>query len=251
MPFVKVGEENIFFSKKDTGSDHNLLLIHGSGGDHMHWPHQVRHLPDINVFAIDLPGHGRSEGQGRDTVDAYADFTAAFVSALNLNKVTLAGHSLGGAIAQSLAFRVPEWLARIILVGTGARLRVAPGMIDGVLSDFHVAANLICEYAYGPDAPASLVQAARETLLKVDPKVVHGDFSACDQFDVMEKISEISLPTLVISGAADQMTPAKYGEYLYQHIPGARFSVIEDGGHMMGLEKPEALAECMVNFLRG
>jgi pimeloyl-ACP methyl ester carboxylesterase len=251
MPFVKVGEENIFFSKKDTGSNQNLLLIHGSGGDHMHWPYQVRHLPSINVFAIDLPGHGRSEGQGYSSVDAYADFTAAFVSALNLKKVTLAGHSLGGAIAQCLAFRVPDWLARIILLGTGARLRVAPAMLEGVLSDFQGAADLICEHAYGPDAPSSLVQAAREALLKVDPKVIHGDFSACDQFDVMEKIGEISLPTLVISGTADQMTPVKYGEYLYQHIPGSRFSVIENGGHMMGLEKPEAVAEYMADFLRG
>lgn len=251
MPFVKVGEENIFFSQSEAKNDHHLLLIHGSGGDHMHWPYQMRHLPDINVLAIDLPGHGKSEGSGHTTVDAYADFTEAFVAALKLKSVTLAGHSLGGAIAQTLALRAPEWLARIILVGTGARLRVAPGILEGVLSDFQGAVEMICQYAYGPDAPPSLTDAARENLLKVAPSIIHGDFSACDQFSVMESLGEISLPTLVVSGTADQLTPLRYGEYLHQHIPRAELSVIEDGGHMMGLEKPEELAACITDFLKG
>ncbi|WP_207683633.1 alpha/beta fold hydrolase [Desulfonema magnum] len=182
----------------------------------------------------------------------------AFVSALNLSNVTLAGHSLGGAIVQCLALRSPEWLTRIILVGTGARLRVAPAILDGLSCDplpsvsdtsFKSAINIICDYAFGPSASPSLIQAAIEDFLKNRPEVFHGDYLACDQFDIMENIGQIRFPTLIISGAADTLTPVKYSEYLYTHIPEAEMSVIEEGGHMMGLEKPEEFTEKIKSFL--
>ncbi len=171
----------------------------------------------------------------------------------------MAGHSLGGAIVQCLALGSPEWLARIILVGTGARLRVAPAILDRLSPDsspawetgFKSATDTICDYAFGPSASPSMIQAAREDFLKNSPEVFHGDYLACDQFDIMENVGKISLPALIISGGADSLTPVKYGEYLYNHIPEAEISVIEDGGHMMGLEKPEEFTERIRSFLFG
>ncbi|MDM8523403.1 alpha/beta hydrolase [Desulfococcaceae bacterium HSG8] len=250
MPFTEVGGKTIFFSHSTSESDRNLLLIHGSGGDHMHWPYQLRRLPGINVCAVDLPGHGKSGGHGHNNVEDYADFINSFVSELNFDKVSLAGHSLGGAIVQCLALRSPKWLSRIILVGTGARLRVAPAILEGILSDFQGTTDLICnEYAYGPAASPSLIDAGRKALSKVHPPLLLGDYTACDQFDVMEKIKGLTLPTSVICGSADKLTPVKYSEYLHRHIRGSAISIIEGAGHMVGLEKHEEFTESIGRFL--
>lgn len=246
MPFINIDNENIFFSHKDSENGHNLLLIHGSGGNHTHWPEVLRELP--GVCAIDLPGHGQSGGNGRHCVDDYADVINAFVAELNLCNVTLAGHSLGGAIVQCLALRSPEWLERIILVGTGARLRVASAILDGILSHFEKTTDLICDYAFGPTASDELIQAGREGFLKTEPEVIHGDYSACNKFDIMDSVKEITLPTLIISATADKLTPVKYGEYLYRQISGSQISIIQEGGHMMGLERPSEFTESIRKF---
>lgn len=249
MPFIDIGSEEIFYTFSKADNSQTFLLIHGSGADHSTWPRNLRRFSEANVYAVDLPGHGRSTGGGRKSVDDYADFIEAFISHLHLNNVTLFGHSLGGAITQCLALRSPGWLARIILVGTGARLRVHPGVLDGFLSDFKAAIDLICDWALSPTAPKSLAEAVGEVFAKTDPEIMHGDFSACDQFDITEKIVNISIPTLVVSGTADKLTPVKYGEYLCNHIPGAKLSIIEDGGHMMALEKPDDFMASITSFL--
>lgn len=249
MPYTRVGNEKIFFSLNESENDQTLMLIHGSGGDHMHWPRELRKLSGVNVCALDLPGHGKSEGDGRTRVEDYADFIDAFVSEQKFRRVALAGHSLGGAIVQCLGLRSPEWLEKIILVGTGARLRVTSAILDSLVSDFKATIETVCSYAFGPAAPESLVQAGKSQLLKNRPRIIHGDYSACNQFDIMEKVHRITLPTLIISGTADQLTPVKYGEYLHRRIPGSEFSLIEGAGHMMGLEKPEAFTQIISRFL--
>jgi pimeloyl-ACP methyl ester carboxylesterase len=249
MPFIDVADERIFYSF--SSSDHNLtvLAIHGSGGDHTAWPEALRNLPGATVYAVDLPGHGRSSGKIRDNVAAYADFIDGFATELHLDNVTLIGHSLGGAISLMLAVRPPGWLTRIILVGTGARLRVHPDILDGLLSNFEAAIDIICQFAYGPTASEALISSGRESFLNTPANVIHGDLNVCNQFDIMEKVGEISLPTIVISGTADNLTPVKYGEYLCKHISGAKHTIIEDGGHMMALEKPKEFIRSASDFL--
>ena len=249
MPFIKVANEKIFYSFKPSKQKKTLLAIHGSGGDHTSWPDTLRELRLANVYTLDLPGHGQSTGQGRDGVDAYADFIEAFAANLDLNDVTLIGHSLGGAIVQTLAVRAPGWLNSIVLVGTGARLKVHPDILDGLLSNFEATIDIVCQWAFGPTASKTLISEGREAMLKTPPEVVHGDYNACNQFDLMEKAAAINLPTLVISGGADDLTPVKYGDYLRNEIPGARQAVIKDAGHMMALEKPNEFTKIIVDFL--
>lgn len=249
MPFVTVEAESIYYTRGGSEEGPALVLIHGSGGDHSHWPSKLRHLSEARVFAPDLPGHGRSGGRGRESVEDYADFIDAFVSKLGLEDVVPAGHSLGGAVVQILALRSPAWLSRIILVGSGARLRVHPDILKGLQTDPEGTLHKICDWSFGPDAPQSAVTAARENFLKTDPAVIHGDYSACDRFDIMDRVGEITHPALVVVGTADRMTPAKYGEYLHRRFSRSRMAVIEGGGHMMGLEKPEALVRCISDFL--
>jgi pimeloyl-ACP methyl ester carboxylesterase len=249
MPFVEIEGERTYYQTGGSKTGKTLIAIHGSGGDHTLWPVELRTLPTARVCAIDLPGHGRSGGSACSSVDAYADFIELFVSQLDFDDVTLIGHSLGGAIVQALALRAPEWLCRIILVGTGARLRVEPGILDGCFSNFAQTIDLICDWAYGPAASKDLIDRGRARLLKTPAKVIHADMSACNRFDVIKSVHDIRLPTLVVSGSHDQLTPLKYGEYLHSNIAGSTHTVIENGGHMMALEKPDEFINSVIDFL--
>ena len=250
MPTVKIEEEEIYYTHKAAGSERGFVLIHGSGGDHAHWPESLRTFAKANVYGLDLPGHGRSDGVGCTSIDAYADFITAFVQKLNLDKLTLFGHSLGGAIALCLALQQPDWLDSIVLVGTGARLRVAPGILDNLLMDYENTVDLLCQYAFAPHAPQNMVDTVREGFLRTPAEVTHGDLSACNRFDVMEELEKISCSTLVVSGTEDRLTPVKYGQYLKDHIPEAEMAVIPEAGHMMALEKSAEFMQAINTFLK-
>ncbi len=249
MPLVEVADEEIYYTHSVSDNQNNFVLIHGSGGDHAHWPENLRNYSGANVYALDLPGHGRSGGSGRTSVGAYADFITAFVQKLKLGKVTLFGHSLGGAIAQSIALRQPDWLASIVLVGTGARLRVAPTILEGLFIDFQGTIDLLCQWSFASAAPQDLVETARKGFLKTPAEVTHGDLSACDKFDLMEEIGNITCPTLVVSSSEDRLTSAKYGQYLQNRIPGAKLALIPGAGHMMALEKSAEFMQAITAFL--
>jgi pimeloyl-ACP methyl ester carboxylesterase len=182
-------------------------------------------------------------------VDDYADTVDLWAQTLQLKQASLAGHSMGGAIAQTLALRQPIWLARLVLVGTGARLRVHPLILEGLRTDFETTIDTICRWAYGPSADNQVVRRGRQQLLRVDRTVIHGDYIACDAFELMDRVKDILLPTLIIGGSSDRMTPLKYGQYLHDHIPGSQLVEIKDGGHMMAIEKPVEVAQAVARFL--
>jgi pimeloyl-ACP methyl ester carboxylesterase len=251
MPFAETEYGKIHFSASSADNRKNLVLIHGSGGNHLGWPACARDLPGVNVFALDLPGHGSSEGQGQRRVEDYVRCVAQFVQNLGLTRVTLCGHSLGGAIVLSLALEKPDWLEKIVGVGTGARLRVNPAILEGIETNFEGSISLMEQFLYGPDADKQAIAAGQSLFKSIDPKVVLNDFLACDRFDVMEKISRIDIPTLVVAGTHDQLTPQKYGEYLAKNIPGAQLVVLSGAGHMMPLEKAEEFCLALENFIKG
>lgn len=246
---VTIEGEKIFYVKGKASAPTTVLAIHGSGGDHTHWPYRLNRLPDVGFIAVDLPGHGASAGDGRLRVEAYADFIESMVATLALPRVILMGHSLGGAIVQTIALREPSWLAGLILVGTGARLRVHQDILDGLRLSFEATVDRVCRRAYGPTASPELIRTGREGLLGTSPDVLFGDYTACDKFDRMAVIHNIRLPTLVVAGDADRLTPLKYGEYLREHILGARLAVIHRGGHMMAVEQPEIFTQHVGSFL--
>ena len=251
MPYLTVGQESIYYTASQGGNETSLILIHGSGGSHLAWPVQARRLEGADVFAPDLPGHGKSGGHGRSSVREYADFLQALVETLGLEQAVLAGHSLGGAVALTAALDRPEWLCGLVLVGTGARLRVSPKILEGLREDFPATARMVNDLAFGPEAPESLKHQSEQAFLAADPEVMHGDFAACDDFDCMAWLGEIEQPTLVLSGSQDRLTPEKYGRYLAERLPNARLTVLEGCGHMMALEKPKELATLVQEFLQG
>ncbi len=149
----------------------------------------------------------------------------------------------------TLALMKPGWLSGIILVGTGARLRVDPRITGGLADAFEETVDRICDMAFGPAAPASVIARVKRQLLGNAPAVIRGDYLACDRFDVMDRIGGIVCPTMVVSAGNDRMTPVKYGEYLHQRISGSTFAVIDGAGHMMAVEKPDAVIAAVAGFM--
>ncbi len=252
MPVLTVLQHPVFFAHHRSENPlWNVILIHGAGGNHLVWPAALRRLPDVDVFALDLPGHGRAGEAGQATIDAYASTVIQFIDALDLSRVVLVGHSMGGAIAQTIAARKLPALSALVLIGTGAKLRVAPTILQGIQTDFEGAVTTINQFAWATETPQAMVAKGRALLAETSAKVLYQDFKACDQFDIRPRLTNILVPTLVISGTADNLTPAKYGRFLAEQIPQAQFKLLDGAGHMMMVEKPAETAECVTQFLHG
>jgi pimeloyl-ACP methyl ester carboxylesterase len=209
----------------------------------------VRDLAQAPTYALDLPGHGRSEGPGRDSIAAYSDWLVAFFDAAKLQQAVLVGHSMGGGIALDVALRYPDRVAGLALIATGARLRVAPAILDTILENKEAAVRLICQAAFGPEAPGEMERLGRRQMGAVPATVLHGDFVACDAFDVMDRLDGIRAPTLVVCGTQDQLTPAKYAVYLRNGIAGATLHLVEGAGHMVMIEQPAATVRALIAFM--
>jgi pimeloyl-ACP methyl ester carboxylesterase len=226
-----------------------LVLVHGAGGDLMHWPADLRRLAGRRVYAVDLPGHGKSDGDPLPDMAAYADALHAWAETEALPRFVLAGHSMGGAIAIEYALRHPGRLAGLGLLSTGARLRVAPQILAGIRADFDATVELLVRWMYGEGADPNLLRLGARRLSEVSPAVLHTDFAACEAFDRRADLSRIDVPALILCGDADVMTPLKSSEYLRDQIPGSQLVVIPGAGHMAALQQPQAVARHIEAFL--
>lgn len=252
MPTITVHDQTIFYAHHHNHSlpdQPALLLIHGAMGSHLDWPAALRQLPNTAVYAIDLPGHGRSDPPARSTISAYADIVVSLITALDLPRVVITGHSMGGAIAQEIATRQPAFLAGLVLLGTSARLRVSPMILSTARTQPEVVVDFVLTHALNPDVPAALRHQARQQLSQVDPDVIYSDFAACQQFDLRQQLDQIQVPALVISGAEDEMVPAKYGRSLADALPDANYINLPATGHYLMLEQPTAVANAIQTFL--
>jgi pimeloyl-ACP methyl ester carboxylesterase len=230
-----------------------IILIHGAGGNYLHWPPEIRRLAGQRIFASDLPGHGKSDGVGRQSVADYAQCLLDLLDALLIHKAVLIGHSMGAAIALTLALDHSRRVLGLGLIGGGARLRVSPDLVQNTASPDTLphALHTISEMAFSPKVESHLRQLAMQRMAAIRPTVLHGDFIACNQFDVMDQLAKIRVPTLVLCGADDRMTPPRYSEHLASSIKRAQLVVIPDAGHMVMIEKPKAVASAISDFIQG
>lgn len=227
-----------------------VLFVHGAGGGQYTWSYQKGFFKKaFNPIILELPGHGASEGEGETDIERYAEHVYRFVSTLHLPKLFLVGHSMGGAIVQTLALRHPEILKGIILVGTGARLRVLPMILNETLNRFEEVVKKINELAFSSKTSSELIERGILGMMACRPEVVQGDFSACDRFDVMKEVEKITLPTLIICGDDDQLTPVKYSQFLHDRIKGSRLEIIPGAGHMVMMESPSIFNEKIREFI--
>jgi pimeloyl-ACP methyl ester carboxylesterase len=228
-----------------------VVLLHGAGFTHLAWPPEVRRLPGQRLFALDLPGHGKSGGAGQQSVAAYADLVLAWCAAAGFQRAVFVGHDLGGAVALHLALHAPEQVVGLGLVSSGARLRVAPEILEHASSPttFYKAVEALIGQSFASGADPRLVEQTLREMAATRPSVLSGDLQACEAFDVLEQIAAIRAPTLVVCGADDRLTPLRQAQYLAGAIPAARLAVIPQAGHLAPLEHPLLVAEALRSFL--
>ena len=251
MPFAQGIHYSFHQPKEVDPSRPPLILSHGAGGSFLSWHPYLQRLQGETVYTLDLPGHGESQGVGRQSIHDYADNVLTFLRENKIQKPVMVGHSMGGAITLTLALDHPEEISALALFGDGAKLRVSPLILEKAKDPaaFAEAVRLVNESSFNPDAPNDLLRLSAEAMLKLHPQTFLGDFLACDSFDVIERLTAIQLPTLITCGTLDVMTPPKFSKFLAEKIPHARLHLLEKTGHMLMLEQPEAVAKIMKLFL--
>ena len=222
-----------------------ILFIHGSGftGD-VFWQ-QLPAFP--GSIAPNLPGHA-SHGTAT-TVSEFADFIERFIKEHKLHEVTLCGNSLGGAIALEVALRQNPVVRSIVLLGSGARLRVAPQILNGLRNDFERAAPEVAELLYAKPTEEQLAYAT-DCMRRVGARQTLADYEACNAFDVMERLGEITVPLLAITGEQDRMTPPKYADFLAARVPDGQARIVPGAGHLVMMERPVETNEAIAQFLK-
>lgn len=240
----------IHFEELGDPENRTIVFVHGSGGSSATWFLQLRGLSeDLHIVAIELNGHGKSPDKcGEDTMACYLEDIDLVVK--RFEKPVLAGHSMGGALTQLYALENPDLLSGIILIGTGSKLRVAPMIFDLLQTDFEAYVSGAAHYMFEESTSEDLISASLVEIRKCDPIIISRDYTACDQFDIMDKVFQISLPTLIIVGENDQLTPVKYSQYMADKIPGSRLKVVENAGHSVMLEQADIVNSEILSWLK-
>jgi pimeloyl-ACP methyl ester carboxylesterase len=227
-----------------------LVFIHGSGGSSALWEKQVESIKEANTIALDLPGHGRSGGKGMDRVEDYSAAVADFIETAGIPYPVPCGLSIGGAIVLQLILEHKSRFKAAILVNTGARLRVMPLLFETIKNDYKGFLSSIPVFAAsGKTAPEKIASLMADSA-KCPQEAAYGDFTACDRFNVTERLSSIITPVLILTAEDDKLTPPKYGLYMKDHINDASITDIKDAGHLSPLEQPEAFNRAVIDFLR-
>jgi pimeloyl-ACP methyl ester carboxylesterase len=227
----------------------DAVFVHGAGGNSLLWRRTLQGLSGQGrAMAVDLPGHPIGEISCKTVVD-YSEAVHGFLRERHLRNPVVVGHSMGGAIVLTLALTHPAELGGLILVDTGAKLGVAPEILEGLrVQPMRAIEQVITPWSFD-SIDLSLGREARAALSVSNLPVFLNDYLACQGFDVREKLPTISTKTLIVCGEKDRMTPPMWSRYLHAKIPGSELRFVKDSGHMLPLEKPEALAGLVQSFL--
>jgi pimeloyl-ACP methyl ester carboxylesterase len=244
-----------------------ILLVHGAGDSAAVWEHQLASLgTEHTVVALDLPGHGaRLSEQAHAGHAANAAELARAIEQAGMERPVLVGHSMGGAVVltyllgseTSGAGSIPQGAVRgLVLVGSGARLRMHPVFMEAARERAAAAPSALLaeplvppERALGPNpTPETLAWHAAHTN-QATAQAAYADFQANDAFDVMARLGEILVPTLIIGGAEDSMAPPKFQQYLADNIPNARLVLLPGAGHYPMAEQPVAFNRALAEFV--
>lgn len=249
MPYINILGKRTYYRQGDDFQPGfpTVVFVHGAGGTSENWTYQLAGIRGYNLIAPDLPGHGRSEGLALDSIKGYRDFVWQFAQALELGSFFIAGHSMGGAITLELGIEHPKALKGLIIIGSGARLRVSPSFLEEISHGKHPIE--LVKYSYAREVSQDILAKATQTMKNVPIEVYHADFKACNEFNAMDRVPNILNPVLVICGQDDQMTPLKYSESLCKVLPNSTLAPVTEAGHMAMLEQPDQVNAAIINFL--
>jgi pimeloyl-ACP methyl ester carboxylesterase len=247
VPDVTLGDATIHY--ETAGDGFPLVLLHGIGSNSRSWRRQLAALSThFKVIAWDAPGYGRSsDPTGEPSMRFYAECLRRFLEAIGLKSIFLLGHSTGGVIAQEFYRMYPEFVRRLVLADT--RYVGSQAVLEQRLNTLRTMTPAQLAQERGPKlltpkAPPHLIQEVVSIMSEV--RLIGYEFAAraLAQSDTREVVRNLAVPTLLIWGAEDEITP------MWNAVPpGATLKIIPDAGHLCYIEQPDRFNEIVKGFL--
>jgi pimeloyl-ACP methyl ester carboxylesterase len=250
MPTLETSRGTFFAADHRKGGLTPTVYLVGAGGTHLDAPAGIRRSPILQTVIPDLCGHGDSPGNGRTSMEDYALDIFAVMDALDIESANLMGHSMGGAIALTMALIAPERVSRLILVGTGSTMPVNGRIIRGFADEVLATIKMVVGWMWAKTSPETVLVRGVERMQMVDPNVIIGDYIACNGFDVRERLPDIQTPTLIVHGVDDRMVPLAEAQAMHEALPNSTLLEVADGGHMVHLEQDELVTSSVEKWVK-
>lgn len=251
--FVTVQGMNLFYVTEGEGIP--VLYIHGNTGSSA-WFYRVMNLPGYKTYALDMPNFGRSsELPGEVDLHRYADVVKGFAEALKLENPIVVAHSLGGAVAQSLAVRYPEMLRALVLIDSSAPNGLVTPKEHYPLIEMMRGNRAVLYNALKATVPTLEDEVFFELLVNdatlMAPKAWVGNAAALGSFNVSDKTSAFTKPVLVIWGRKDGIITEKMAQDTATAYPAGSLKIIEGVGHSVLVENPPLFKNLLKDFFAG
>ena len=238
----------------------SIVVVHGAGLDHSWWGLQSRYFGyhGFNVLAVDLPGHGRSEGPPLAGVAEMADWVSSVLKSQSIGKAAVVGHSMGALIALEFAARHPAQTERIALIGVAYPMKVSDAFLDAAKRNDQAAYDMETIWGHAPQVPFAgnpnpgmwMYGDTLARLGRLAPGVLHADLVACNTYaGGMDAAAKLTCPVQFILGARDMMTPPRGAEELIKKIEKSKSTRIAISGHSLMAEAPDATLDTLIAFV--
>jgi pimeloyl-ACP methyl ester carboxylesterase len=236
-----------------------IVFVHGAGLDHSAFGLQSRYFGyhGWNVLALDLPGHGRSEGPPVPAIDGMAHWVFTVLDFLKIKTASIVGHSMGSLTALECAAREPGRIERIALIGTTYPMKVGEAFLEAARRNEQAAFDMETIWGHAPQVPLGgnpnpgmwMYGDTLARLARLAPGVLYNDLKACNDYaSGLESAAKVSCPALLILGARDVMTPPKTTKALEEKLKGARKVTLKPSGHSLMAEAPDATLDALIEF---
>jgi pimeloyl-ACP methyl ester carboxylesterase len=238
----------------------SVVFLHGAGLDHSWFGLQSRYFGyhGRNVLALDLPGHGRSDGPPLASVEAMADWVVRLLDDAGLGKAALVGHSMGALIALECAARHPTRVERIALIGVAYPMKVSEAFLEAARKNEQDAFDMSTIWGHAAQVPLGrnpnpgmwMYGDTLARLARLAPGVLYNDLKACNDYAAgLDSAATVKCPALFLLGRKDVMTPPRTAASLAQAIAGSRTVQIGASGHSLMAEAPDAVLDALIEFL--
>lgn len=235
-----------------------IVFVHGAGLDHSSFGLQSRYFGyhGRNVLALDLPGHGRSEGAPIPTVAGMASWVCNLMQEIEVPSFSMVGHSMGALVALECANRQPERIERVALIGVAYPMKVSDAFLGAAQRNEQTAFDMETIWGHAPQVPFGgnpnpgmwMYGDTLARLRRLAPGVLYNDLKACNEY--ASDFANIKCPVLLILGKRDAMTPPKSAFALSKLLKHCETQVIDLSGHSLMAEAPDQTLDALVGFFR-
>jgi len=256
---IKLRNGSISYNEAGEKQNPVIIFIHGFPFDKKMWNGQLETLSrNFRCIAIDLPGYGNSTGD--ISIESYADLLDDFMHMMQIESAAICGLSMGGYIALRAIVKYPERFSHLLLCDTqciadtdeGRKKRYSTieliekeglgPFAEGFMKNIFTEKNLQGNENY--------IQTIKATILSTKPETVTATLKAlAARTETCSNLKDIKVPTLVICGEEDKITPVKQSQFLQENIQGAKLKLLPGAAHMSNLEQPALFNEAVSEFM--